>query len=64
MIKITYFKKENGNTVYIDGKPSTTSRVVENSIEFRFGNYNEPKKVVSTTGVICDVNDIVSIESV
>jgi hypothetical protein len=64
MVKITYFQKENGNTVYVDGKPATITKNVELPLRFRFGSYNEPKKVLNISFTICDVDDIISIEPI
>lgn len=55
-VSITFFKKdEKGNTVYDGNKPVTDNMIVSLPLVFGYGSYNEPKKILNTGILLCDV---------
>lgn len=59
-VVITHFKKQDGETVYQNGKPITMETKAVLPLRFGFGSYNEPMKVLNY-GI--DVQDIVLISA-
>lgn len=60
-VLITHYKKdEKDNTVYYAGAPVRQVTTARLPLHFKFGSYNEPKKVIELN---INVEDVISIEA-